>query len=101
MPGNGFPNDVALIKLKTPANLTNEFIGIVPMAPAKATDADYSNCVITGWGATKKGMSLSFFLFFKVFFLHITICSTSRQEYDVIILKDVEIDGDLIWLDIY
>merc|ERR1711893_336319 len=31
----------------------NDFVGVVPMAPSEAVNEDYSDCVITGRGATR------------------------------------------------
>ena len=51
MGGDGFPNDIALLKLKGKANLT-DYVNVIALAAADATD-DFTNCMITGWGATR------------------------------------------------
>merc|ERR1711976_413752 len=50
--GDGFPNDIALLRLEFGVEMS-EFVGVVPLAPSSATEADYSNCIITGWGASR------------------------------------------------
>lgn len=54
--GSGFPNDVALLRLIQNVAM-NEFVAPISLAPAEATNDDYSECVITGWGAVRMSMN--------------------------------------------
>ena len=47
----GFPNDVAVVKLTSAADLNDPFVGAVAMAEGAEDFADAS-CYITGWGVT-------------------------------------------------
>merc|ERR1712033_77627 len=47
---NGFPNDIALIELKTTADLSGPFAKAVKLADNGADFLDNENCWITGWG---------------------------------------------------
>ncbi|XP_059146830.1 fibrinolytic enzyme, isozyme C-like [Physella acuta] len=48
--GNGYPNDIAVIYLQTPATL-NRNVQLASLAPKGSSFAD-TTCVITGWGRT-------------------------------------------------
>jgi len=50
--GGWYHNDIALVKLKTPANL-NDFVGLACL-PQKGEDEQGKNCFISGWGFTRK-----------------------------------------------
>ncbi len=50
----GFPNDIALIRLTTPADLTNRFIETIPLATPSDGDFAGDECYIIGWGLTSK-----------------------------------------------
>ena len=48
----GMPADLAIIRLASPADLSNPNIGIVKLADDSYDFAGSSNCWITGWGRT-------------------------------------------------
>ena len=45
----GFPNDIALIKLRTPADLSNKYVDTIAIGD-KNDDFVGDECWITGWG---------------------------------------------------
>ena len=52
VPCNGFPNDIALLKLDQPANLSNEYIETVNISENSTDYYTDAECWISGWGAT-------------------------------------------------
>lgn len=54
----GFPNDIAILRLSTPATL-NEYVKVAPL-PSSTTTSFYNGrtCFITGWGRLTGGGSL-------------------------------------------
>ena len=73
MNGDGFPNDVALIKLKKAADMTSKYVGAIALAPAAAGNDDLSDCFITGWGAVKMSTD------------HLNILSNTAHNLDSIL----------------
>merc|ERR1712121_288260 len=47
---NGFPNDIALMQLSTPADLSGKYAQTVHLADAGTNFEGNSDCWITGWG---------------------------------------------------
>ncbi len=50
----GFPNDIALLELATPADLSSQYIDTIEMVNANDGDFAGQNCKIIGWGNTRK-----------------------------------------------
>nr|AHZ01187.1 serine protease [Arenicola cristata] len=50
---DGYPNDIAIIKLSEPVDMTNEYVDIIPLAEGAEEDYEGRTCVITGWGLTE------------------------------------------------
>ena len=46
----GFPNDIAVVRLRSAANTGSPFISTVPLA--ETGDFIGSSCIISGWGRT-------------------------------------------------
>merc|ERR1719328_217530 len=52
IPWKGFPNDIAMLYLSKPADMTSQYIQKVSL-PEENQDFLSSRCLITGWGGTK------------------------------------------------
>ena len=46
----GFPNDIALIELDRPVDLSNSFVGLAQLPRATDEPAGNPDCWIAGWG---------------------------------------------------
>ena len=53
--GNGLPNDIALLRLSTSADLSSKYATAVLLPNYKENFAGNPNCWITGWGGTYGG----------------------------------------------
>ena len=47
---SGLPNDIALLRLSTAANVSSKYIETIPMADPSNGDFAGHNCTIIGWG---------------------------------------------------
>lgn len=56
--GAGFPNDIALLKVRTPINLNSKAVAI-DLATMGMDFVGNNNCWITGWGLTQGKCLLS------------------------------------------
>merc|ERR1711976_813664 len=50
-----FPNDIAVMRLASPANTASPYIDTISMASGSNSDFEYSTGVISGWGLTSTG----------------------------------------------
>ena len=51
-PRAGYPNDIALLELASPADLSGPYATAIPMAAVGEDGSDNIDCWITGWGLT-------------------------------------------------
>ena len=47
---SGFPNDIALLRLSTAANVSSKYINPISMADPSSGNFAGQNCTIIGWG---------------------------------------------------
>ena len=50
-------NDIALLKLSVPADLSSEYISAATLVPADYNEL-FADCFITGWGYDEEGKSM-------------------------------------------
>ena len=51
---DGIPNDIAIIRLAEPVDLTNQYVGVIGLPEEDEDFVGNSDCWIMGWGMTSK-----------------------------------------------
>ena len=57
-PLRGYPNDIALLELSSPADLSGSFATAIPMVTKGEDGSDNTDCWITGWGKTSSSSGI-------------------------------------------
>jgi len=62
----GYPNDIALLRLKEPADLSNPNIELACIANEYSFNFTNEECWITGWGLMDCGYYIVLFIVFQI-----------------------------------